>query len=36
MGFKSAANVADKSEMESDKLKNYLNRLSDTTRADKD
>ena len=36
MGFKSAANVADKSKIESDELKNYFNGLNDTTRADKE
>ena len=36
MGFKSAANVADKSEIESDKLKNYLDGLSNSTRSDKE
>ena len=36
MGFESAENVADKIETESDELKNYLNRLSDATRADKE
>ena len=35
MGFESAANVTDKSEMENDELKNYLDRLSDTTRTEK-
>ena len=36
MGFESAANMADKSEMESDKLNNYLDGISDATRADKE
>ena len=36
MVFESAANVEDKSEMESDNLKNYLDGLSDATRSDKD
>ena len=36
MGLKSAASVADKSEMDSDDLKNYLDRLNDATRADKE
>ena len=36
MGFKSAANVADKIEIESDELKNYLDGLSDATRAYKE
>ena len=36
MGFESAANVAENIEMESDKLKNYLDGLSDATRADKE
>ena len=36
MSFESAANVADKIEMERDELKNYLDGLSDTTRADKE
>ena len=36
MGFDSAANVTDKSEIESGELKNYLDRLSDATRADKE
>ena len=35
MGFESAANVADKNEIESDELKNYRDGLSDATRADK-
>ena len=35
MGSESAANVADKSEMESDNLKNYLDGLRNATRADK-
>ena len=36
MGFESASVVADRIKMESDELKNYLDRLSDTTRADKE
>ena len=36
MGFEIAENVADKREMESDELKNYLDGLSDATRADKE
>ena len=36
MRFESAANVADKSEMESDELKKYLGGLDNTTRADKE
>ena len=36
MGLKSAASVADKSEMDSNELKNYLDRLNDATRADKE
>ena len=36
MGFESATNVADKSEIEIDELKNYLDGLSDATRADKE
>ena len=36
MGFESAANVADKSKIESDELKNYLGGLSNSTRADKE
>ena len=36
MGVESATNMADKIEMESDKLKNYLDGLSDATRADKE
>ena len=36
MEFESAVNVANKSEMESDELKNYLNGLSNATRADKE
>ena len=35
MGFESAENVAYKSKIESDELKNYLDRLSNTTRAEK-
>ena len=35
MGFKSAENVSDRIEMESDELKNHLNGLSVATRADK-
>ena len=35
MGFESAVNVSDRIEMESDKLKNYLEGLSDATRSDK-
>ena len=36
MVFESAANVADKSEIESDELKNYLDGISNTTAADKE
>ena len=36
MGFNSAANVSDKSKMESDELKKYLGGLDNTTRADKE
>ena len=36
MGFESATNVAEKIEMESNKLKHFLDGLSDTTRADKE
>ena len=36
MAFESAANVADRSEIESDKLKYYLDGLSNATRADKE
>ena len=36
MGFERAENVAEKIEMNSNELKNYLNRLSDSTRADKE
>ena len=36
MGVESASNMADKIEMESDELKNYLDGLSDATRADKE
>ena len=35
-GFKSAANVADKSEIESNDLRNYLDVLSNATRAEKE
>ena len=34
MGFKSAVNVSDRIEMESDELKNYLDKLSGATSAD--
>ena len=36
MVFKSAVNVADKSEIESDELKNHLNGLSNATKAHKE
>ena len=36
MGFESAANVADKSEIESNDLRNYLDVLSNATRAEKE
>ena len=36
MGFESAVNVEDKSKIESDELKNYLNGLSNATRAHKE
>ena len=36
MGFESAAKVSEQIEMESDELKNYLDGLSDATRADKE
>ena len=36
MGLESAENVVEKIEMESDDLKDYLDRLSNTTRADKE
>ena len=36
MGFESAAKVSEQIEMESDGLKNYLDGLSDATRADKE
>ena len=36
MGLESAENVVEKIEMESDDLKDYLDRLSNATRADKE
>ena len=36
MGLESAVNVAGKREIEGDELKNYLDGISDATRADKE